>query len=111
MQLLRFTFLVPALRFAQLPHHVVRPLPLVSGEIIENRVTALDLKRSEVIADTGAGTGYFARRFAMHAGKVYAVDIETAARRHRKRLAESPPSLLTRPAEDRLRVTPARRAE
>jgi len=39
-------------------------------------ITALDLKPTETIADIGAGTGYFARRFAMHAGKVYAVDID-----------------------------------
>lgn len=38
-------------------------------------VMALKLKSDEVIADIGAGTGYFARRFAKHAGKVYAVDI------------------------------------
>jgi len=31
---------------------------------------------AETIADIGAGTGYFARRFAHHAGKVYAVDID-----------------------------------
>ncbi len=39
-------------------------------------VTALNLKPGEVIADIGAGTGYFARRFARHAAKVYAVDID-----------------------------------
>ncbi len=39
-------------------------------------VMALDLKPDETVADIGAGTGYFARRFAMHAGKVYAVDID-----------------------------------
>jgi len=39
-------------------------------------VTALALKPAEIIADIGAGTGYFARRFAQHAGKVYAVDID-----------------------------------
>lgn len=39
-------------------------------------VTALDLKPGEAVADIGAGTGYFTRRFAMHAGKVYAVDID-----------------------------------
>ena len=39
-------------------------------------VTALDLKHSDTVADIGAGTGYFARRFAHHAGKVYAVDID-----------------------------------
>jgi ubiquinone/menaquinone biosynthesis C-methylase UbiE len=39
-------------------------------------VMALDLKPSDTVADIGAGTGYFAKRFAMHAAKVYAVDID-----------------------------------
>ena len=39
-------------------------------------VAALELKPSDVVADIGAGTGYFARRFANHAAKVYAVDID-----------------------------------
>jgi ubiquinone/menaquinone biosynthesis C-methylase UbiE len=39
-------------------------------------VMALDLKPAETVADIGAGSGYFARRFAQHAGKVYAVDID-----------------------------------
>jgi len=39
-------------------------------------VMALALKPTETIVDIGAGTGYFARRFALHAGKVYAVDID-----------------------------------
>jgi ubiquinone/menaquinone biosynthesis C-methylase UbiE len=39
-------------------------------------VKALEFKPAEVVADIGAGTGYFARRFARHAGKVYAVDID-----------------------------------
>lgn len=39
-------------------------------------VMALELKPAETVADIGAGTGYFARRFANHAGKVYAVDID-----------------------------------
>src|SRR5438128_7643836 len=41
-------------------------------------VTALDLKEGEVVADIGAGSGYFAFRFAHHVGdkgRVYAVDI------------------------------------
>jgi ubiquinone/menaquinone biosynthesis C-methylase UbiE len=39
-------------------------------------VMALGLRSDEVVADIGAGTGYFAKRFAHHAGTVYAVDIE-----------------------------------
>jgi len=42
----------------------------------EDVVAALDLEPASAIADIGAGTGYFARRFARHAGKVYAVDID-----------------------------------
>lgn len=39
-------------------------------------VMALGLDSKTAIADIGAGTGYFALRFARHAGKVYAVDID-----------------------------------
>jgi ubiquinone/menaquinone biosynthesis C-methylase UbiE len=39
-------------------------------------VEALDLKPTDNVADIGAGTGYFARRFALHARRVYAVDID-----------------------------------
>ena len=39
-------------------------------------VMALDLKPTETVADIGAGSGYFTRRLAIHAGKVYAVDID-----------------------------------
>ncbi len=41
-------------------------------------ITALDLKEGEVIADVGAGSGYFSLRFAHYVGergRVYAVDI------------------------------------
>lgn len=39
-------------------------------------VMALDLKPTGVVADIGAGGGYFARRFALHAATVLAVDID-----------------------------------
>jgi arsenite methyltransferase len=39
-------------------------------------VMALNLKPSDAIADIGSGPGYFALRFAHHAAKVYAVDID-----------------------------------
>ncbi len=39
-------------------------------------IEALALRPDEAVADIGAGSGYFARRFAPHAGKVYAVDID-----------------------------------
>jgi ubiquinone/menaquinone biosynthesis C-methylase UbiE len=37
---------------------------------------ALSLRADEVVADIGAGSGYFTRRFAGSAAKVYAVDID-----------------------------------
>jgi ubiquinone/menaquinone biosynthesis C-methylase UbiE len=39
-------------------------------------VRALKLQSTEVVADIGAGTGYFARRMARHAARIYAVDID-----------------------------------
>lgn len=39
---------------------------------------ALALKPAGAVADIGAGTGYFARRFALHVAKVYAVDIDAS---------------------------------
>jgi ubiquinone/menaquinone biosynthesis C-methylase UbiE len=41
-------------------------------------LAALNLKRGDVVADVGAGTGYFTVRLARHAStpKVYAADIE-----------------------------------
>lgn len=39
-------------------------------------IQALKLRPDEVIADIGAGSGYFARRFAHHVKQVYAVDID-----------------------------------
>ncbi len=39
-------------------------------------VMALNLKSTDAVADIGAGTGYFSRRFARHAARVYAVDID-----------------------------------
>jgi ubiquinone/menaquinone biosynthesis C-methylase UbiE len=45
----------------QLPHEVI---------------VALNLRKDESIADIGAGTGYFSKRFARHAGTVFAVDVD-----------------------------------
>src|SRR6266436_563649 len=40
-------------------------------------VKALDLKNGDIVADIGAGSGYFSRRLALAVapGKVYAVDV------------------------------------
>src|SRR5579864_1370959 len=80
-----FTFAAVAL--AQVPHQHHPPSSSEYAQVLddpsrdawqkpENVVMALDLKSTETIADIGAGTGYFARRFAHHARKVYAVDID-----------------------------------
>ena len=47
-------------------------------------IKALALKPNAVVADIGAGTGYFARRFArmLPNGKVYAADVEPDMVRH-----------------------------
>jgi ubiquinone/menaquinone biosynthesis C-methylase UbiE len=48
-------------------------------------LAALNLKRGEVIADIGAGSGYFSFRIAHHVGaegKVYAVDVSPDMIRH-----------------------------
>jgi arsenite methyltransferase len=39
-------------------------------------IQALHLRSDETIADIGAGSGYFSRRFAHHVKQVYAVDID-----------------------------------
>jgi len=56
-------------------------------------VMALALKSTEAIADIGAGTGYFSRRFARHAGKVYAVDLD--AKLLEIAAKNAPPNLVT----------------
>ncbi len=51
-------------------------------------ISALRLKEGEVIADIGAGSGYFAFRLARHvgdAGRVYAVDVSTEMIAHLNR--------------------------
>jgi ubiquinone/menaquinone biosynthesis C-methylase UbiE len=42
-------------------------------------IRLLGIGPQDVVADIGAGDGYFARRFAQHARKVYAVDIDARA--------------------------------
>ena len=79
--------LLAALAAAQVPHQHHPPSATEWAKVLEDPsrdawqkpdqvVAALDLKPTETIADLGAGTGYFSRRFAPHAAKVYAVDID-----------------------------------
>jgi ubiquinone/menaquinone biosynthesis C-methylase UbiE len=81
--------LFSAIALGQVPHQHHPPSSSEYAKVLEDPsrdewqkphevVMALNLKPSETIADIGAGTGYFARRFALHAGKVYAVDIDAA---------------------------------
>ena len=78
---------VLAVAFGQVAHQNHPPSSAEYAKVLEDPsrdewqkphdvVMALALKSTETIADIGAGTGYFARRFALHAGKVYAVDID-----------------------------------
>jgi ubiquinone/menaquinone biosynthesis C-methylase UbiE len=73
--------------FAQVAHQHHPPSTSEYAKVLEDPgrdewqkphevVMALGIKPTDTIADIGAGTGYFARRFANHAGKVYAVDID-----------------------------------
>jgi arsenite methyltransferase len=84
-----YLFFLAAVARGQVPHQHHPPSSGEYAKVLEDPsrdewqkphevVMALDLKPTETIADIGAGTGYFARRFAQHAGKVYAVDIDQA---------------------------------
>lgn len=70
-------------------HHPTRDAWQKPHEVVQ----ALALGKDEAIADIGAGGGYFARRFAHHAGRVLAVDVDekllAAARQ------DAPPNLET----------------
>ena len=87
MRLYRYMLILSTVAFAQVPHQHHPPSSEEYAKVLEDPsrdewqkphdvVMALNLKPTDTIADIGAGTGYFARRFAMHAGKVYAVDID-----------------------------------
>ena len=82
-----FSLAFAVVGFGQVPHQHHPPSSDEYAKVLEDPtrdewqkphdvVMALDLKPTEVIADIGSGTGYFARRFAHHAAKVYAVDID-----------------------------------
>jgi len=80
-------FICATVALGQVPHQHHPPSSEEYAKVLEDPsrdawqkphavVMALDLKPTDTVADIGAGTGYFARRFALHAGKVYAVDID-----------------------------------
>lgn len=56
-------------------------------------IQALALRKDEVVADIGAGSGYFTRRIAHHTAKVFAVDID--AKLLEKTRASSPANVET----------------
>src|ERR1035437_5529182 len=87
MRLFPLPFLCLAVATGQVPHQHHPPTSEEYARVLEDPsrdewqkphdvVMALNLKPTDTIADIGAGTGYFARRFTHHAGKVYAVDID-----------------------------------
>jgi SAM-dependent methyltransferase len=90
---------------AQIPHQHHPPLSADEyAKILEDPsrdewqkphevVMALKIEPIDVVADIGSGTGYFARRFALHAAKVYAIDIDPKLLEISARSA--PPNLLT----------------
>jgi SAM-dependent methyltransferase len=45
----------------------------------ERVIETLGLRKSDVVADVGAGTGYFSRRFARQVAHVYAEDVDPEA--------------------------------
>ncbi|MBZ5619710.1 MAG: class I SAM-dependent methyltransferase [Acidobacteriia bacterium] len=87
MRLWAYMFTLAATALGQVPHQHHPPSSDEYAKVLEDPsrdewqkphevVMALGLKSTDAIADIGAGTGYFARRFTHHAGKVYAVDID-----------------------------------
>jgi arsenite methyltransferase len=53
----------------------------------ERVIETLRLRESDVVADVGAGTGYFSRRFARQVAHVYAEDVDPEALRFLQREA------------------------
>jgi ubiquinone/menaquinone biosynthesis C-methylase UbiE len=87
MKLFAYLFILSTVALGQVPHQHHPPSSGEYAKVLEDPsrdewqkphevVMALGLKSTDTVADIGAGTGYFARRFANHAVKVYAVDID-----------------------------------
>jgi arsenite methyltransferase len=60
------------LQYLEEPHRGEWQMP-------ERVINALGLRKSDVVADVGAGTGYFSRRFAPRVAHVYAEDVDPEA--------------------------------
>lgn len=104
MKLYAWMLALAVVAFGQVPHQHHPPSSSEYAKVLEDPsrdewqkphdvVMALDLKPTDVVADIGAGTGYFARRFALQAGRVYAVDIDDKLLAVERKTA--PPNLLT----------------
>ena len=87
MKLYAWMFAFAAVGLGQVPHQHHPPSSDEYAKVLEDPsrdewqkphdvVMALNLKPTDTVADIGAGSGYFARRFAFHAGRVFAVDID-----------------------------------
>ena len=87
MKICAYMFVLAAVALGQVPHQHHPPSSAEYAKVLEDPsrdewqkphdvVMALNLKPTDTIADIGAGTGYFARRFTHRAGMVYAVDID-----------------------------------
>src|SRR5579859_5634928 len=87
MKLYLYILIPVAVAMGQVPHQHHPPSSDEYAKVLEDPsrdewqkphdvIMALDLKPTDTVADIGAGTGYFARRFALHARRVYAVDID-----------------------------------
>jgi len=87
MKLYTWMFAFVSVALGQVPHQHHPPSSDEYAKVLEDPsrdewqkphdvVMALNLKPTDSVADIGAGSGYFARRFALHAGRVYAVDID-----------------------------------
>ena len=84
----KLLMLIPAALLGQVEHQHHPPRSAAEyAKVLENPardawqkphevMQALALRPNESVADIGVGSGYFARRMAHHAAKVYAVDID-----------------------------------
>src|ERR1019366_5835757 len=118
MKICAYMFVLAAVALGQVPHQHHPPSSAEYAKVLEDPsrdewqkphdvITALGLKPTDTTPDIGAGTCYFARCLALHAGKVYAVDIDEKlleiARDH------APPNLETiLAAADPLRLSSAK---